>query len=321
MQDEEVQHKGLWFLPEESERRIPGTLATNPATGALLELNWSFRTVSYASPIDALLTYGLVLGTVKGKEITLYNCVETSSNFSLPGSFAPEHAYTAALSVETVFIGTHFQNKASVQISDFVVSYTGLSEWTLKTGFTAGEKSQKEFVITYETLPAIPVAQIDDYTLSIVTEASGNTPIVGRREANLKETLYAQFEFSAPRHYDDGLKVVKLFANFLTLAIGRPIYPLRILADGRSIEIFLSNKEVGGANWLFASEMLFSLDDSEDILSTLFKNYIEKQAKWSKFTICTLEHFTILVCISLTRSLAWLKPLRLTTGKLGRVVF
>jgi ApeA-like protein/HEPN superfamily Apea-like protein len=277
MQDDEVQHKGLWFLPEEPERLIPGTLVTNPATGALLDLNGPFRTVAYGSQIDSLKTYDLVLGIVKGKEITLYNCLETSSNFSLPRSFAPEHAYTASLSVGTVFIGSHFQNKASVQFSDFVVSYTGLSEWTLKTGFRAVEKSQKEFVITYETQPAIPIAQVDDYTVSIVTEASGNTPIVGRREANLKESLYAQFEFSASRHYEDGFKVVSLFANFLTLAIGRPIYPLKILADSRSIEIFLSNKEVGGANWLFASEMLFSLDDSEDIMSKLFKNYVEKQ--------------------------------------------
>ena len=276
MQDE-AQYKGLWFLPEEPERRIPGTLVTNSATGAFLDLNGSFRTISYGKQIDSLLTYELVLGTVKGTEISLYNCVETSSNFSLPRSFATEHAHTATLAVETVFIGTHFQNKASLQLSDFMVSYTGLTEWTKKTGFTVGEKSPKEFVITYKTLPPIQVAQIDDYTVNIVTEANGNTPIVGRREANLKETLYAQFEFSTPRHYDDGLKVVNLFANFLTLAIGKPIYKLRILAEGKRIEIFLSNKEVGGASWLFASEMLFSLDDSEDKLSTLFKNYIEKQ--------------------------------------------
>ena len=74
---EKFTHKGQWFLPEEPQNRIHGTLIYDPGEGSTLELFGNFNNDLYSGMASISLILGL---TSDSKEVTLYNCFLTKSS-------------------------------------------------------------------------------------------------------------------------------------------------------------------------------------------------------------------------------------------------
>ena len=78
---EEFEYNGIWWLPENQDEKISGTLTFNTAEGAYLELIGSFKKIE---DLNKVLNPNIILGiTYNGKSITLYKCYESRSHFSM----------------------------------------------------------------------------------------------------------------------------------------------------------------------------------------------------------------------------------------------
>ena len=79
----EFEYKGIWWLPDNPEKRISGTLRFTPNEGAILDLIGSFKDIKN---INKTLEPEIVLGiSSNGKNITLYKCIEKKLSISSPG--------------------------------------------------------------------------------------------------------------------------------------------------------------------------------------------------------------------------------------------
>jgi hypothetical protein len=92
---EEFEYKGRWWLPDDPEEKIDGTLSFTPGEGAVLDLIGSFENIkstNYKGSITKKVWAGkpfepeIVLGTSSdGKNITLHKCFVTNGSDSSSG--------------------------------------------------------------------------------------------------------------------------------------------------------------------------------------------------------------------------------------------
>ncbi len=105
---EELEYNGVWWLPDEPEKRFYGILKFTPSEGAILDLMGSFRDIK-----DDILKhkeYEIILGiSSDGKYITLYKCFEIRSTISLPG------ITSSSIYGEFVFVGFHFYKPEDIK--------------------------------------------------------------------------------------------------------------------------------------------------------------------------------------------------------------
>ena len=72
---DKFEYEGIWWLPDEPEKQVSGTLRFTPNEGAILDLIGSFKDIKEINKI--------ILGiSSNGKNITLHKCFETKSNVS-----------------------------------------------------------------------------------------------------------------------------------------------------------------------------------------------------------------------------------------------
>lgn len=113
MKDFEI--KGTWWLPDNADRKIPGTLRFLPKTAISLELHGSL----HFSKSSELLILEILHGqSSEGKEITLYDCFETN-NTEISSNIVVNH----------VFIGKWFHEPEDIKFPFVRVSYEHLEEW------------------------------------------------------------------------------------------------------------------------------------------------------------------------------------------------
>ena len=111
---EEFEHSGIWWLPENPEKQISGTLKYNPREGANLMLVGSFKE---EKDFNIFIQPKIILGTTSnGKYITLYKCFETKFNMSFPGLL------NSAFLISVIIIGCHFAEEEDITFSSLSLS-------------------------------------------------------------------------------------------------------------------------------------------------------------------------------------------------------
>lgn len=125
--------KGLWWLPETPERRVPG-IVTFDNDGINLELFGYFQkpTSSYRDPIWNPKT---ILGRAEGSLVTLYQALTTESPASRPAGESQGirlQLHRSIFDVAHMFIGAHFESEAEIQFTSLEANFTHLEEWMEK---------------------------------------------------------------------------------------------------------------------------------------------------------------------------------------------
>ena len=120
--NERVQFQGMWWLPDDPDIQVPGTLTFDPDQGATLELLGSFK-----KNLKELGTYPrpkqMLGSTSDGKFITLQDCFETRTRMAMPGMT------TANFHADMVLVGAHFEEESEVAFKKLSVEYLHLDEW------------------------------------------------------------------------------------------------------------------------------------------------------------------------------------------------
>lgn len=280
------EYNGIWWLPENPEKQVSGTIYFDFKDGARLELIGSFAELK---DLNAFLSPKIILGlTQKGKYITLYKCFEKNRDISFAGLI------NSIFSVKLVFIGCHFEKEEDILFEKLSISYSNLDEWVGYTGFRIKSKfeqkdSPKKFEIVYESPKKIE-AKINKFHLNIFFNF--NFKAESRFAIQLKQTTIIQIESDRSVHFRDYMDdIVDHTQDFFGLAIGQAAYPLTIvgkskasitkLNDGETVfnDILIFYKLGSFADLskiVYAHEMLFTFRDISDNFELYLKNWFKK---------------------------------------------
>ncbi len=275
------EYEGIWWLPDNPQKQISGTLRFTPEEGATLDLIGTFK-----DSINEMLNPDIILGiSSNGKEITLYKCFEIRSNVSFPGLL------TSSFYADVVFVGAHFQKNEDIRFKEMSIYYLYLDEWVNISGFKIQlEFDEKEMLIKYESPASIQAGIDKDYKIFIGFGVTYPTLSIVQKEVNIKQRTYIRIEPSVEKSLDEYWNIMGYIQNFLSLGIMEPVYPLIIrgitevnkkMIDGRpcnrSVEIYYRLPEISKApKTLLPHDMLFTFKDISDRFEVFLKNWFEK---------------------------------------------
>ncbi|MBI2776187.1 MAG: hypothetical protein HYX57_02810 [Chloroflexi bacterium] len=270
-------YSGLWWLPENEERKLTGTLETRPSALAELRLIGSFKELADTfADVDYPQIFGF---TDRGKSITIANAMEKSSNFSAPGFT------TQTIAAPLVLVGGHVDYR-SVVISEAFLEFTYLAEWIWARGMAerALEPRGYEVAVTDPPLPSVVIGGI---TLALATgwQVTGNRV----HERGLSVSRAVRLQFPEGSSFEALVREwLQPFQEFLSIAVGRPCVITKLsfrTSDGPStapgdliqaIYQVVEPPEPPRRSSPMPHEMLFALSDVEeqfpDLLIGWFSN-------------------------------------------------
>lgn len=285
---DQFEYKGLWWLPENPVYKISGTLKFHPIEGAYLELIGAFKK---SIDFKTMLEPKIILGNTSDGIITLYDCFENRSSFAR-SSFAD--LFTSSFYVNVIFKGHHFEKEEDIIFNNLSINYSHLEEWTKISGFKfypdTDESHRTKNVGVFYTYPQKVEAKLENLNISLDYDFSLNKK--GIEEYHLKQTTFIKMEPDKPIHYNEFQNnICYHIQNFLSLAMGRAIYPLIMKGENaackkespdgsvkfKKISIFYSmNRLPDLSKQINRKEMFFQFEDISDNFEKYLNNWMKK---------------------------------------------
>lgn len=219
------QYKGYWWLPGKDAQKIYGILSFNDPKGkATLDLMGTLNSIKKMfSSTDIPLIHGF---SADGRQITLHKCTSPGGKMAFPGF--PTERYQ----VQRAFIGVHFNRIEDITFKTFSILYSNASDWVGISGIEQSFSLTEPNDITLKYSPKkIADVEIDkNWRLEILHKAVVSPPkhFIDQTEASIKEKVFFKVSASSEVSFEEFLKKIFLISNFLTLGVGRPIFPLAI---------------------------------------------------------------------------------------------
>jgi hypothetical protein len=116
---DEILYEGLWFLPDQPQVAVPGSVSFSPNDGVSLKLNGSLTPELFRPDNRPPIILG---DTSDGKRITLVSCLVSGASISAPG-YAVER-YRAQM----MLIGCHISDRQSLRFREFRIRFWNLEE-------------------------------------------------------------------------------------------------------------------------------------------------------------------------------------------------
>lgn len=284
----EFEYNGMWWLPENPDHKVSGVLKFHPLKGINLELIGSFKKL--IENFGEFIQPNIILGiTSTGKLITLYKCREAQSTMSMPGFI------TSSFDAKVAFQGYHFEREEDIIFNSFLVNYSNLEEWAEIVGFQIKFKYEndphnrfKEIEVRYSH-PKKVEASLGKFNVFIDFEFKFGRDRIS--EVNLKQITFIKIELHNPIHFDDYQQdICYHIQNFLSLAMGKAIYPLIVKGKFEKrdptttkkqteydVLIFYPiNSSLSSSKIVHPHEMLFSFKDILDVFEKSLKNWFSK---------------------------------------------
>jgi hypothetical protein len=269
---------GLFWLPEEPQRRVAGILTYNPGSPSTLELIGSLKEFLQ---INQFFTPEIILGiSLDGRPITLYRCFEKNSRFSSGGPLVTDFI------VFTILIGVHFQSPQDIKFKRMYFDFSGLREWLGINPITRGS-GKRTWQIKYKKPKQIRLFSSKPYNIFVATSAKSSAD-AGSASIDYEHSIGVSFRSS--QKLDKYLQVMSDIRNFLSLCTRGAAYPIDI--DGRSsANSYRHNNRVNyrsikvyqGFAFLPSTiekirkqDMLFALDSVQERSNELFQNWFSK---------------------------------------------
>ena len=276
----EFERKGKWWLPDNPDHKLVGTLTYSPRDGGVLELTDGFASVDQLLASGWVMAPSIILGEEPdGKRITLLHCVQKA--WSVGGGYA-----TCSFSAQVVCLGAHYCTPQEMTFDGLSVHYSHLNEWAAQSFF---EYEQEEDLrrITYRK-PREVLAVIDDKTVvSVSSSFSQRWDYSPPRAVTIECDSNIGLELAHKASLDEYARVLRIVQVFLALAVGEAVHPLRItstqrvrLADERTaampVEIWYRLPRVPSAlSRVSRDNMLFRLTDIADRFEPILNKWFE----------------------------------------------
>ncbi|MCR4409922.1 MAG: hypothetical protein QHH43_05290 [Candidatus Saccharicenans sp.] len=281
---ETFEYKGIWWLPDKPHDKIPGFLKYDPKEGGSLELIGNLNSLSDFKSLSAPV---IILGeTVEGKKVTLYKCFEKSRELNFPGQIR------SLFFINVIFIGCHFQKEEDILFDEISINFSNLEEWVGLGGIKSRKTDKpnghlkKEYYIEPPQEIAVKLEKTDIYI-----NFSYNCKFTGY-SLNLKQTTFIKIKPKNPIsiiEYFNG--IIRNIQDFLTLAMGKAVYPMLMTGKSNNSVIELANGQVllndiyvytrmgafaDYSSKIYQRDILFKFCDIADKLDICLQNWINK---------------------------------------------
>jgi len=281
---EEFQYEGEWWIPEESESKIRGTLYFSPKSGIRLELTGSFKG-------EEQTIFQIILGsTIDGKKITLSRCVQYFRETHTPGG------ETSKLKVLEIFDGEHFSKLEDINFDRISIHYSYLNGWAGFKTFKTEIKKDGETVITHKEPKAVEVKINDNLNLKLWATAGHSHSLT---KYCLEDETYFIIKSSKKLTFNEYRKYSRMLQNLLTLAVGDDVsHPLKIQAyienskDIKKIDIYYAISGIKDSI-MIPQKMLFTYSTISDRFEEFMKNWFDSYENKSLETAFNLYFGTI----------------------------
>jgi len=227
---ERFEIKGDWFLPNEKDNAIHGTLIFEPFEASTLELYGSLED-NYVFNQNSEQT--IILGiTSDGKHVTLYKCLNIFHNIFLNTSEGA-NKITSKYTVRFVIIGLHAFSQDDLVFNKISSEIFNLGEWIGIHGFKPKyqhSKNLEDYKINLEyELPK-------SINFEINSEINGRFNFIGnlsdsiiqRHSFNINQKTKLEIISKNGKSLEELLKYIRIFQNFLTLALYKRTYIISI---------------------------------------------------------------------------------------------
>lgn len=222
--DEPIEASGFFWLPEDTDVRVPGDLHISESGEVSLKVQIQEMSPSWRRVINEHMSGGgyaldRILGTAAGQGlITLDDCLVT--NFSSSGFYHFEFTMLSQLTL----IGCHYEAGEEVTFTEFNFSVEGIDEWLAVSGITVQHDIENLRTSVDIRVPEdIYVDLPDGMGLKFKFGVSFPSLTSTITEAHVTQKAFVSLVSSEPRPLDYFASIATKLRNFLRLAIGQPI--------------------------------------------------------------------------------------------------
>ncbi|ERH30756.1 hypothetical protein [Alloscardovia omnicolens] len=162
--DESPEWAGLWWLPEEPDKRVPSTLRYDGEGHVMLPIIGAFEDRITSSPAPSLTLYhegtrmwDVIHGVAEQREITLLGCVPTKGKRSIFSRVkGPD---TQTITAMIAIIGAHISGEDDAAFATAEVSIEDLWLWAASPVFEAFLNTSKGKIDGSWALSSKPVEE------------------------------------------------------------------------------------------------------------------------------------------------------------------
>ena len=286
-----IEKSGVFWLPEDTENRVPGILRISESGKVTLEISYSLNSSEGPSgfPLEGPENRNLnrVVGIIDNNSITLDECFYKDRNTSLTGGVS-----TSIIYANRAFIGVNYDEEEKISFSEIIFSIDSLDEWLSISGFRVESNWKENGDLENASIHFSPPEEIsfnlpDGIELKFIFLWSWNST-----EVRINQKAYISLKSKKLRPIEYFLDLVSKLHNFLCFAIDKTVsldsvtgYSSEItqeIWEGKKDEIQIEGyyrsvpySEIETEiHW---SDMLFSYkevaDEFEEILTKWIENY------------------------------------------------
>ncbi len=226
---EPLEFIGFWWLPDDPDKQLPGTLTFSQEEGAVLELVGVFGTKETKRVVQPTVVQPTIILGVnqKGKAVTLYGCQNKSWIYPLVGLGGAKYR------ADFVYEGVHFEKEDDIKFNQLCGNYTDLDAWVDIFGFSI-DRYQKEGQPLKATIeyvkPDNQLIQInDDFEVGIGFSSFGPNWSIIQTEVKITQRAYFVIKsLNGDIPFHELFSLLDKFSDLLLIAVQRITYPVTI---------------------------------------------------------------------------------------------
>jgi len=276
---EQIELKGLWWLPDNPSEKVPGILRITPDKKASLDLIGSVKSIKMIKAMGIFTR--IILGLSGNSNITLYNCY--------PRAYYIYESQMADIlfDIQMVFKGSHFNKMEEIKFNEIMIDYLNLDKWVGQSGleFEFSHKNTHEFVVKYKQPDPIEVFINNQFKISIVFGVSYPLGVTPGKGFSIKEKIRIMISPLEKLVIEDYLNIIRLIQIFLSLGLREKIYPFSVTGmdretDGinefnKKTEIYYNTIEYPTKSFS-PQEIYFSFNDIPSRFDKFLQNWFAK---------------------------------------------
>lgn len=294
-----LEFKGVWYLPNSPDKRVYGVLTYNKFSGSILELIGNFDDNDF---LPELRNEDIILGvTTDSKEITLYKSFIIHRGGAVFVSGSETGITTIKYTVNYLFEGAHIAHPNDLKFDEISCHIRNLDEWLGISGFasdriTQEQQKNKEFMLKYKLPEQILFPINENVTGKFNFTIKLPSVSIFQKEHHLKQNVELVFSCKTGQDLELLLDYFFCFQNFLVLGMYSKTHPIGIRLKGESftrdigfenevlekkiIHLYLPISNIDEEkSLLLGSEMFFNYHQIKDVFPQIIKTWFEQYDK------------------------------------------
>jgi hypothetical protein len=264
--------RGFWWLPEDESKKVPGVLDFVADKEIKLELMGSF----YESPEQANKSEGpqffrIILVESEGVKYTLLKSQEAKTK--IIDSNGTAFYIQSSIHCGYIIKGIHFLSLEDIKFAQINVNFTYLEDWLNPRPFKWENMNTVKYVAPPER--HIKIEKINSDVSIVSAQSTSNNFKTFSMSFKSFFIIKPKSESKVIEWYED---VIGCLGNFLTLVIGKPVYPLAIeafLPKNYKIDIYFALNNILLDKEIHFSQMMISYNNLTSYLDKFLNNWFK----------------------------------------------